>query len=145
MGYQRDLLEGVAQWLADAGVGVWNPTGVYGSGDTGIILRTLPGSPDRVIVLSSYTVSDDPSLSDSVTGLQVITRWGGADPRPTDDLTDAVFNQLHGATGVDLVTGVRVVEALHRSGVTLGQDQNQRWRTSSNYYLTTHRPSLHRT
>lgn len=144
MGYQRDLLEGIAQLLAAEGVGSWNPNGFYTADQTGIILRTVPSTPDRVIVLATYPVTDDPSLSDSVTGLQVITRWGGADPRPTDDLTDAVFDSLHGRTGVDLATGIRVVEALHRSGTTLGQDQNQRWRTSSNYYLTTHRPSPHR-
>jgi hypothetical protein len=89
-------------------------------------------------------VSDDPSLSDSVTGLQVVTRAAGQDPRPTDDLTDDVFDVLHGAHGVDLATGIRVVEALHRSGSTQGQDENGRWRFASNYYLTTHRPSPNR-
>ena len=144
MGYQKDLLEGVAQWLAAAAVGTWKTTGIYSASETGIILRTLPSTPDRVIVLATYPVSDDPSLSDTVTGLQVTTRWAGADPRPTDDLTDAVFDVIHGAHGVDLATGIRIVEAMHRSGTTLGQDANQRWRNSSNFYLTTHRPSPNR-
>lgn len=142
--YQRNLAEGVAQWLEDESVGTWKPAGIYTASETGIILRTLPSSPDRVIVLSTYAVADDPSLSDSVTGLQVITRWGGADPRLTDDLTDLVFDALHGAHGIDLVSGIRVVQALHRSGTSLGQDTNLRWRTASNYYLTCHRSSPNR-
>lgn len=144
MGYTKDLLEGVAQYLAAGGVGVWKSSGVYTSTETGIILRTLPQSPDRVIVLAAYPVANDPSLSTTVTGMQVTTRWGGADPRPTDDLTDAVFDRLHGAHGIDLPGGIRLVECLHRSGSTQGQDANQRWRNADNYYLTTHRPSPHR-
>lgn len=145
-GYQRKLLTGCAQWFADASLGTWKSDGsAYGAGDTGIVLRTITQAPDRLIVLSTYSVDDDPALSDTVTGLQVVTRWGGSDPRFTDDLTDAVYDLVHGAHDFDLTTGIHVVEALLQSGITLGQDANNRWRTSSNYYLTTHRPSPNRT
>lgn len=145
MSFTTDVLEGVAQWLSSAGIGTWRSTGVYTADETGIVLRAQPQTPDRVLTLSTYSLSDDPSLSDSVVGLQVITRWGGGDPRPNDDLADQVFDLLHGATQVDLSTGLRVVQALHRSGTSLGQDANQRWRTSSNYALDVYRPSPNRT
>jgi hypothetical protein len=144
MGFKTDLAVGFAELLAAAGAGTWNASGVYTASQTGIVLRTLPQSPDRVIVLSTYPVDDDPTLSDSVIGLQVTTRWGGPDPRPTDDLDDLVFDQLHGLEGVDLSTGIRVVQCYRRSGASLGQDGNSRWRSSSNFYVDAHRPSTHR-
>lgn len=144
MGFQKDLAVGFAQLLAGAGVGTWKASGVYTTTETGIVLRVLPQSPDRVIVLALYSVDDDPTLSDSVTGLQVTTRWGGADPSPNDDLTDLVFDTLHGLAGVDLATGIRVVQCYRRSATSIGQDGNSRWRTSSNFYIDAHRPSTHR-
>lgn len=144
MGFQTDLLTGLAVHLAGSGIGVWSPTGAYTAGQTGIVLATVPAAPDSIITLTGYGVTDDPSLSDSVQGVQVITRARGGDPRPTDDLADLIFDRLHGATGLTLSTGVRVVHCLRRSQVSLGQDGNRRWQRSDNYYLTVHRPSLHR-
>ena len=144
MGYQNDLLVGFAQLLADATVGTWSTSAAYSAGDKGITLQVLPTSPDDVIALSTYPVTDDPTLSDSVTGLQVMTRQTGADPRPTNDLADSVFDQLQGLAGVDLSTGLHVVFCEHRSGSLLGQDDNKRWSRSDNYYVTTHRPSPNR-
>lgn len=144
MGFQTDLLVGVAEHLAVAGVGAWNTAGVYTADQTGIVLATVPASPDSVITITGYGVTDDPSLSDSVQGVQFITRTGGGDPRPTDDLADSIFDRLHGATGLLLSTGVRVTQCLRRSHVSLGQDGNRRWQRSDNYYLDVHRPSLHR-
>lgn len=143
--FDTAVLEGFAQLLEDAGAGTWEPTGAYAAAVTGIILSTLPQSPDRVIVLASYGVTDDPSLSDSVVGLQVTTRWGGQDPRPTGVLAARVFDALHGLHGVDLSTGVHVTQCLRQSWTPLGTDANSRHRTSQNFYVTVHRPSLHRT
>jgi hypothetical protein len=144
VGYQTDLLAGLAQRLAAAGVGTWSPTGSYTAEQTGIVIGTVPGSPDRIITLTGYGVDDSPSLSDSVMGVQVITRTGGSDPRPTDDLADQVFDQLHGLTGVHLPSGIRLVQCLRQSHTPLGQDGNRRWSRSDNYYLSAHRPSPHR-
>lgn len=145
MGFQSDLLEGFAQLLANAGVGAWSPAGTYGPGVTGIVLHKLPDLPDRVIVLAAYVVADDPSLSDSTLGLQVRTRMDGQDPRPTDDLSDLVFDQIQGREGYDLPTGIRVVQSLRQSGDSLGQDDSRRWVRSDNYHVDAHRPSPHRT
>lgn len=144
MGFQSDLATGFAQLLAGAGVGTWNASGAYTTGQTGIILRTLPQSPDRVIVLAPYGVSDDLTHGDDVTGLQVTTRWGGGDPRPNDDLADLVFDNLQALPRTTLATGVVVEQCFRRSWTSLGQDGNSRWRTVQNFYVTAHRPSTHR-
>ncbi len=104
----------------------------------------MPDKPDRLVCLSAYGVGDDPSLSDSVLGVQVLTRWNGADPRGVDDLDDEIFDLLHGLAGVELATGVRIVICLRQSSASLGQDVGQRWSRSANYYVTAHRPSDNR-
>ena len=144
MSFTKDLLTGLAAYLHSASVGTWKATGAYTSGQTAIVIGALPQTPDRAIALAFYPVEDSPSLSDSVAGVQVITRWGGEDPTATDDLADGVFDALHGMTAVTLSTGVRVVQCLHQSGASLGRDGNGRWERSDNYYLTIHRPSTHR-
>jgi len=145
-GFSTNLLTGLAVYLAAAGIGAtWNASGAYGVLDTGIVLGTLPQTPDRVICLTAYGVSDSPSLSDSVLGVQVRCRWGGADPRPVDDLNDSIFSILHGKTAFTLSTGVVVVQALRQSTASLGQDEGRRWSMTANYYLTVHRPSTYRT
>jgi len=144
VGFETLLLTGIAQLLATAGLGTWRDTGVYAAAETGIVFDTVPASPDRVITLTDYVISDDPTLSDSVIGVQVRTRWGGQDPRPVKDLDGSIFDALHGLEGVDLVGGVHVVSMFRRSGTSMGQDANSRWGRSSNYYATVHRPSTNR-
>jgi hypothetical protein len=144
MGFQTDLMTGFAQLLAAAGVGTWKVDGAYQSTQTGILLRTLPQGPDRVIALAAYGVDDDPTLGDDVTGLQITTRWGSGDPRPNDDLADQVFDQLQNLPRTTLATDVVVTRCYRRSWSSLGQDSNTRWRTVQNFYVTAHRPSQHR-
>lgn len=144
-GFRRQLAQGVAQYLAAQGVGTWSPTAAYPTGVTGLVVGDLPQAPVNVIALATYGVDDDPSLSDSVIGLQVIARADGIDPRPTGDITDAVFNVLHGATNLTLPTGVQVVECLRKSMAPLGRDTNGRLREASNFYATVHQPSSNRT
>lgn len=138
------FLEGFAQLLATAGVGTWPAAGSYTEAQTGIVIGLLPASPDRLIVLAGYGVDDDPSLSDSVIGLQVTTRWGGQDPREVSRLTARVFDELHGLTETALTGGVHVLDCYRRSHTSIGQDSNSRWRTVQNFYCTVHRPSKHR-
>lgn len=144
MGFETDLLTGLAQFIAGAAIGTWRANGAYTANETAIVIDTIPATPDRVITLSDYPVSDDPTLSDSVIGVQVRTRWGGQDPRPTKDLDSSIFALLHGMPAINLVGGVHVVSCFRRSGASLGEDANSRWMRSSNYYLTVHRPSTNR-
>lgn len=143
-GFQNDFLAGFAQLIASAGVATYNPVGTYTADQIGICMRVMPTAPDGAVMLSTYAVTDDPSLSDSVLGLQVQVRMGGEDPRPTTDLADSIFSQLHGLHDFDLSSGVHVVQCLRRSGVSLGLDELRRWMWSDNYYVTTWRPSSNR-
>lgn len=144
-GFTTELLTGLAAYLQTGTVGTWNVSGAYTVLQTGIVLDAVPQAPDRVITLSVYGQTDDPTLSDSVVNVQVRTRWGGQDPRGVADLDDAVFDLLHNMTNVTLSTGVRVVQCLRTSGASLGQDENRRWSRSSNYLVTAWRPSANRT
>lgn len=137
MSWTTDLMTGVAEHLAAQGVGTWRPSGIYSASETGIIFRSVPQGPDRVVVLSPYPVEDDARLTDAIQGLQVISR-ATQDPREADALDDAVFNALQGLRGV-VLGGVPVVLAWRQSGASLGQDGNQRWSLSSNYYLRVRR------
>jgi hypothetical protein len=147
-GFKTDLLTGLAAWLALPANGLqatYLTTGAYTALQTGIVLGELRPTPDRQIALTAYAVTDDPALSDSVLGVQVISRWGGRDPRPSDDLDDAVFGLLHGRQRLVLSTGVTIVQIMRVSGAPLGWDENQRRSVSSNYYVTVHRASTNRT
>jgi hypothetical protein len=141
------FLEGFAQLLAAIPnpVGTWKTSGAYTASETGIMLGVLPQSPDRVISLATYGVDDDPTLSDSIQGLQVTTREAGQDPRANARLTGLVFNRLHGLDQVELPSGVHVVSCFRRSWTSIGQDANNRHRTTQNFYVTVHRPSANRT
>ena len=143
MGTAADLVRGLAQLLHAAEVGAFREDSAYQPGEVGISFDMLPESPDDLICLSDYPVSDDPALSDSTVGVQVRTRRAGTNPLLVKDLDDEVFDVLQGWAG-ELATGVKVVSCSRRSGVSLGSDGNGRWRRSSNYYLLIHRPSPHR-
>lgn len=137
------LMLGVAAHLDARGVGVWREAGGYTSGETPIVLRAFPSAPDRGIALATYAIDDDPTLSDSVTGLQVRTR-GTKDPRVVDDIADAVFDELQNLRDVTLGT-VRIVQIRRTSSAPLGADGNGRWERVDNYRVDHHRPSPHRT
>lgn len=144
MSFTGDLLGGLAAYLDTAGAGTYRSDGsAYVASETAIVFAEMPQTPDRAIVLSDYPVTDDPSLSDSVVGMQIRCR-GGSDPHDVKAIADAVFTVLHGKTAFDAGT-VHVVQALRRSGVPLGRDDSNRWEHSDNYYLTVHRPSANRT
>lgn len=138
-----DLLEGVAALLAAAGVGTWRANGAYTAAETGIVIGSVPQAPDRVIVLDSYTVSDDPVGADSTVAIQVRTRTAGRDPRTTSSLDDAVFDVLHGRPA-GTIGGYRVTQVWRQSGTTIGPDSNGRHERTSNYYATLGRVTEHR-
>lgn len=145
MGFETDLLAGLAQLLHDAGIATWRAGGGYAVGETGITVDAVPDTPARLVALADFPVTDDPTLSDSTIGVQIRTRWEGMDPRPVKDLDSAIFDRLHGMPATTLATGVHVDGCLRRSGAPMGQDAAGRWERTSTYYLTLHRPSTNRT
>lgn len=143
-GWSTNLLEGLAQDMAGHGIGTWRTSGVYTAGETGILIRAVPQTPDRIITLAAYPVdSGYVGLADTTIGVQIRLR-GTTDPRDCDDLADTIFDQYDSATGLTL-GGIHVVQLVRRSYTSLGQDGNQRWERSENYYLDAMRPTANRT
>lgn len=144
MSYTTALGIGLAQRIADAGIGTYRVDGsAYLPTETAIVFGAMPPDPDRAIVLSDYPVTDDPSLSDSILGWQMRCR-GGVSPNDVAGISDALFDLFHGAKDYT-VNGVRVVVSLRNSGLPGGRDDNNRWERFDNYYFTVHRPSANRT
>lgn len=146
-GWTTNLLTGLAEYLAAAGIGVWRPpeqSEPYGPDDVAIVLGAMPAEPERAIVLAAYPVSEGLALANVRVGVQVRTRAGN-DPRDVQDLDDAVWEQLHGATGL-VLGGVDVVQVFRQSSATLGhaRDQTARWERVSNYYMDAMRPTVAR-
>lgn len=143
MSWTANLAHGLAEYLAVAEVAVYRPTGVYRDDEIGIVIGTVPASPPRVLVLTPYPLVDDVDQADSVLGLQVRARSAGPDPRDALDLLDAVFDELHGATHLDL-SGALVHLAQRTASVPMSRDQNGRYEHADTYQLTAHRPTRHR-
>lgn len=145
MSWTGDLLTGLAAYLAAGSVGTWQPSGAYPTdADAPIFIGDMPATPHRLIVLTAYPVSDDPSLSDSTVGVQVRTRGAKGSQSSVDDLDDAVFDRLHGIHGLDLSTGLHIAQMHRQSGAPMGIDGNRRHGRVSNFYALVHRPSPHR-
>lgn len=139
-GWTENLITGLAQHLAAAGIGVWRPAGVYTVGETAILYRAVPQSPDRVVTLAPYPVATTyQGLADVTVGVQARIR-GTTDPRDCDALGDALYELLDSATNLRL-GGVAVVQIYRQSATSLGQDGNSRWEASHNYYVDAMRPT----
>ena len=144
MGWTVDLVTGVAELLDAAGAGVWNPTGIYDVDDTAIVVGpTIPQTPDRIVCLTPYPVEDTPGLPEVVIAIQVRCR-GTTVPRTAEDQADAVYDVLHGASGLTL-GGVPVAQMWRQSSAPLGPDTSGRAERSDNYYLRAARSATYST
>jgi hypothetical protein len=130
---QNDLLDGIALLIASHGTAVFNESGVYATTDTGISFKAVNPTPDRLVTLTAYVVSDSPTLPLSRIGVQVRLR-GTTDPRDVDELGDAIFAYLHGIVNMDF-NSVHANQILRQSSITLGQDSAKRWERADAYYV----------
>lgn len=142
MAFTSDFLAGVAQLLADGGVATFQPTGKYDPGSVGIYLGAQPANPDRIVVLTAYAATDDPTQTDSTVRVQVFTR-GDKDVRTSQGLQDAAFDVLQNLPRQE-VGGTTVVGCWRRSSGYLGMDEVGRHLHSSNYDFALNRPSPNR-
>ncbi len=142
MEFTASLIAGLAQHLADAGIGLWQPTVPYAPGDTAIVVAVLPAAPDRCVCLTPYPVEDWVGVADVTVGVQVRCR-GGQDPTGAQDLDDRVFDLIHGADGHSW-GGVDVVQVYRQSGAPIGRDKNDRYQVTSNDYIDADRPTASR-
>ena len=143
---ELQVLYGLAELAAanpDARVALeWpGPTGSFTGSGVPITVEEYAAGTD-VVTLSEYAVSDDPSLSDSVMGVQVMVRCH--ERARTKAIAADLFDLLQGRRGGTL-GGIRLVSARRASGTSVGKDSEGRLGRSDNYYLTVHRPSPFRT
>lgn len=145
IGFKTSLAEGIARLLHDQHVGVYSTGAPYDPASSlpAITLRKVPQEPDRLIALTVYPASDAVGVPNSVVALQVRCRWGGSDPRPADDLDDAVFAILQQFSGT-LETDVKIAWCQRISGTPLGQDESGRYSVSSNYHVSAYWPTSNR-
>jgi hypothetical protein len=135
---QNDILDGAASLIAAASLATYSKTGTYTDGQTGIFFKIVAPLPDRIVTLTAYLVTDDPSLPMSRYGLQVRCR-GLQDPRDVDELGDSIATILNGLTNV-MFGGVHVIQCLRQSSITLGQDDSKRWDRADGYFLDVDTP-----
>jgi hypothetical protein len=137
LGGSNDLLTGLAQWTAAAGLATYNDDNTpYDPDDTGVFFKRMPSDPDRVVVLTPYGANHDhPSIPLGNQMVQVKTRGAADDDLDVDVLADAIFDLWHGAT--NLVFGsLHIVQILRRSSTPAGMDgQSRRWLRIDNYAL----------
>ena len=141
MSTTSELLEGIAWQLHAAGVGVYRPDGVYTASDVGIVLKVVPASPDRVIVLNAYTPgnADHPDQPLSTTAVQIRARGRANKPLDTDETLDAVNVLLQGQEQYRYGT-VQAISVSRFSSVPMGQDGNKRFEHADNYTVDVELP-----
>lgn len=148
MRFTTQLLTGLAELLAAAGVGEWAP----GSQRTGtpvpwITLSNMPETPDVVICLTAYNAGQDGATTDTIPSIQVRTR-GDRMPGTSVDLQDAVYDALHGRRRTQLGTvpnQVLIAQCLRRNVGQLGPDALSRWEWVSTYDVYVNRANANLT
>lgn len=149
--FERDVVLGFGNDIAAnsaAEVPLWIDTDKDGEpqqvaetpGAVGIYVDVWPENVDSV-TLTDYAISDDPSLSDSVVGVQVAV-WAEDRGKLRAIISD-IFDLMHGRWG-GTMGNVRFSTITRRSGANLGQNSSGRIGRSENYYIQAHRPSGHR-
>ncbi|KAB1659009.1 minor capsid protein [Pseudoclavibacter sp. CFCC 11306] len=116
--YTRQVLDGLAQLLADNGIGVYKPDG-YAVADVGIVFGTWPKTPATAIKLNAY----DEVIGEAQTTtlyMQVATRVSKS-YLASLDMVDAIRDLLHRRTDVHL-GAVTVAGIEHISTAYLGKD-----------------------
>lgn len=135
MGTARDISEGLAQLIADSGIGVtFNASGLYADSATGVIFKVMPAKPDRVVVLAVVPLLDEVGMP--LGQVMVQTRFRGVpnNPLDVDDLGDSVERKINGLK--DLTFGeTHIIQMNRRQSVPNGQDDLDRWERIDQYYL----------
>lgn len=110
------------------------------AGTVGIYIDTSPPDVDAV-QLVDYTVSDEPTTSDSTQGVQVVIK--ASSPATVKGIVSDLYDLFHGRDA-GMIGDVTLVASFRSSGTNTGQDQSGRMTRTENYYLTVWRPSPNR-
>lgn len=139
-GWTRDLLVGLAQDIAAAGVGVYRPAGGYVPSDTAVVFGDLPTAPDRCIGLTAYASLDEVAVNLSSVRVQFYLRGAAGNSMDVVDLNDDLFAALQGLGGRQYGAAY-LVDARRVSAVPMGVDGSRRSEISANYELDVNTPA----
>lgn len=130
---EGDLVTGLAQMLADAGVAQFDPTTASYTEDRPAVFAEDPPQWDgQAIVLRVYPVSDGP-LDLSTVGVQVFMR-GTTDPTSVTQLSATLFDTLHDRDRL-VLNGIPVVLIQRRFAQPMGTDAGHRYVRADTYYV----------
>jgi hypothetical protein len=140
VGHTDDLLTGLAQLTANAGLALYQPETPYAQGDTGIGLGELPRSCDKALAIADYTTIDAvPDQPMTTVRVNALFRGLPNDRTSMLDFRDDVYqlwqNLIHQQFG-----SFGLTQCLRISSLPLGQDDHDRWLMSDNYEIR--RPHL---
>jgi len=138
--WESDLVQGIAQYLEDQGVGSYRSDDTaYATDETAIVFGELPSAPDRAIGLSLYSSTDHPVQNLSSVRLQLMCRGNANDNLDVGAIATAAFAALQGVTSLDLGTA-HVIQIGRVSAVPTGVDGNRRYTRADNYQLDVNTP-----
>ncbi len=138
-GLADDISQGFAQIIEDAGLAVFNESGKYDDADTGILMKAVPPSPDRIVTITVVPLSDDIAAPQGQVMVQLRYRGAPGEPLDVDELADAVKPLFHGLTNMPMGDHT-VVQCDRRQSVPLGQDSSKRWERADQFYLDVEYP-----
>lgn len=138
MGFNADLLVGLATLLRDGGQGQFSQDGSYADDRPGIYLGTDPGRLSETLTMNTYPV-EDTDLTNVTVGVQMRLR-GGRDPLRVSGRCDDLYDLLHNRQHYQL-NGVHVNLSWRQSGTWVGQDSDQRMERVENFYFRAERPA----
>jgi len=139
MGAATDISVGVANVIANAGLGVKFQNTPYSTTDTGVFFKDVPQAPDRVVVISVIPMSDELAAPSGQVIVQIRTRGLPNNALDVDDLADTIKPVLHGLTA-QTWGAIKLVQMVRNNAITLGQDTSKRWERVDDYTLDVEYP-----
>lgn len=132
------LVVDLAEHIANAGYGQWNPQGIYRTfAPPAIYLGRLPDEAGNSIALAVY--SDDRNRDDLTPDIRVQIRVRGTkDPRVTNRIADDIFQLLHRRDKYRLGTdnGTKILSSYRHLRTPEDTDTNGRWHRADSYTFT---------
>lgn len=135
-----DVLDGIAQTLADAGCGAYSTTETLPAGQTPITLGGMPQRSGPAIALATYTGAPAPDSRNGWEYPRLQVRVRSSNPLQALALERSTFEVLQTLAG-DLPGGVWHLQdcyAIQSNPEPLGRDDNGQWEYVRNYQLTTY-------
>jgi hypothetical protein len=131
--YTVEVLKGLAQLIADAGIAVYKTSGSYTAADRGVYFSEMPTGATQAVSLTRYL--DQPgALGQNNVMVQIRTRLT-QNPLEGEAVVDQIRDLLHRRTYTDL-GGYRFNLISQESFAPLGKDANGRYQYTQNFLLT---------